>query len=150
MNFARSSIGAADQQLLDLNPATAYIVVRKTQLCFCGTHHSISEIYLKQNTPSRSGLKTVSILRRLNCNLCSLEHKLPIELVSSPLERIPFCAECYTETQALAQLPPPPPRTPNVPLHNCYVAPEPSAPAKPAAKQQHAKLTSIFETLDNL
>ncbi len=88
----------------DVAPHT-YVLHRRSQHCSnCGTLHEYSQCYAKTHLRSRTGAgKYVTNLRPLD----SPQFNLPIEVMTAPAERVPFCCECFTAI-SLAHLPLPP------------------------------------------
>lgn len=84
-------------------PPRAYVLFKCTQKCTCGTLHEFTELYSEHRLPSNWNKSHVRNLRRRP----RIEFALPIEVVTKPIEELPFCHECVMQT-TLSHLPPAP------------------------------------------
>lgn len=132
---------------IELDPPLAYIIIRKSQHCFCGALHEFSELYYERTAPSRLGTpKRLKNLHRIDGNRTSIEYKLPVRCISMALERIPFCHECFQDTPALAQLPPPPLPEPRTPL-NPFTPESTPATKEPSSRKKASTIADVLDLL---
>jgi hypothetical protein len=88
-------------------PPSNYVVVKTKTMCInCNTTHEQSTVTAKTWMHSRMTSKPFANQRPVR-SPTEISYNLPIEIENRPIERIPFCHECF-ETISLSHLPLPP------------------------------------------
>lgn len=126
-----------------------YVIHKYAQHCKCGSLHEYTKLYAKTHFKARMGHKYVTNLRPVQTPEAVL-YNLPIEIITMPIERLPFCHECLS-SQTLSHLPPPPAtdtRSPALDLMNTDLVRNSPSPQE-AAKKPAPKAKKAF-SIDDL
>ena len=88
-------------------PPHNYVVLLQRTLCVnCGSTHELSSITAKTFLYSRLASRQCPNQRPVR-SPSEITYNLPVEMELRPIERIPFCHECF-ESVSLSHLPAPP------------------------------------------